>query len=78
VRSAGPSPSISQYHTANVTTVLTQIRTASTSTEKAEAPLPDNVVIRKTSRSTIEAVTTLSSTKEIAHARGRHHLARAL
>src|SRR5215212_4421784 len=35
VRSAGPSPSISQYHTANVTTVLTQINTASTSTERA-------------------------------------------
>jgi hypothetical protein len=63
-----PFAVVSQYQTANVTTVLTQISTASTSTEKADAPLPDKVVTRKTSRSTREAVTKPSSTKEIVRA----------
>jgi len=68
VRSSGPPASISQYHTANITTVLIQISTASTNTEKADALLPDKVVTKKNSRRTREAVTTPRSTKEIVRA----------
>ena len=69
MRSSGAPASISQYHTANATTVLTQISIASTNTDKADALLSERVLTKKNSRNTREVVTTPSSTKEIVRAK---------
>ena len=59
-----PAPSISQYHTAKVNTLLTQINTASTSTYMGDAPLPDKVVTRKDTRRTTKIVVGPRSTND--------------
>jgi hypothetical protein len=58
--------------------VLAQISTASTNTDKADAPLPDKVVTKKNTRRTTEAVTTPRSTNEILRARRQRPRACAL